>query len=168
MRSILLFFCILVSFAAVRSGVLAQTRAGEHGAAGREVEKQKEGDWADNRWSQTDVGRFLASNLEISGAKIAKGLTIKVGSKNEGSVCYDTAACVLRGGWLGGFIRFDPARFGLISAPRLSGEIIFSLPKGPGWPGESVRYGGLHPRGDRVVLEYRVGEMTVLDSPWLE
>jgi hypothetical protein len=142
--------------------------AGEHGAAGREVGNQKEGDWTDSRWSQTDVGQFLASNLEVSGAKIAKALTIKVGAGNEGSVCYDTAACALRAGWLGGFLRFDPSRFGLIAAPRITGEIIFSLPAGPGWLGESVRHHGFHPRGKRVVLEYRIGDMRVLDSSWLE
>src|SRR5260221_14288936 len=48
--------------------------------------KQNERDWVDNRWSKTDVGPFLASNLELPGGRIAKGLTIKVGEHDEGAV----------------------------------------------------------------------------------
>src|SRR5205085_2636504 len=129
---------------------------------------QVERDWVDNRWSRTDVGQFLASNLEIPGARIAKGLSIKIGEQDEAAVCFDTASCTLRAGWVGGFLRFDPARFGLIRAPKIAGEIAFTAASGPGWLESSNHYVGLHLHGRRVVLEYTVNEMRVLDSPWLE
>ncbi|HKX63558.1 MAG TPA: hypothetical protein VJS65_17000, partial [Verrucomicrobiae bacterium] len=59
-------------------------------------EAQKESDWVDARWNQTEVGPFLASSLSIAGAPIAKGLSIKIGDTAEGTVCYDTASAAWR------------------------------------------------------------------------
>src|SRR5829696_8967172 len=64
--------------------------SGEHKSAGKEVERQAEGDWADARWNQTDVGPFLASNFQTPGGSIAKGLSIRIGDKAQAAVCYDT------------------------------------------------------------------------------
>jgi hypothetical protein len=144
-----------------------QTDSGQPVTAEGNPSLQVERDWVDNRWSRTDAGQFIASNIELSGGRIAKGLSIKIGN-DEGAICFDTASCTLRAGWLGGFLRFSPARFGLIQAPRIAGEIMFATPNGPGWIGTSNRYTGLHLNGKRTVLEYTVDEMRVLDSPWLE
>jgi hypothetical protein len=160
--------CVLLSLWASAGAVRSQSPPGQHRSAGRDIESQQESDWQDNRWSRTEIGPFLASNLDLPGWKVAKGLSIKVGASEEGTVCYDTAAGMLRAGWLGGFLKLDPRRFGLISAPRLDGQITFTAPAGDGWGGRSVRYRGLHLRGPRVVLEYQAGAMRVLDSPWLE
>jgi len=146
----------------------AQTPAGQHGAAGRDIESQKESDWQDNRWSRTEIGPFLASNLDLPGGKVAKGLSIKVGANEEGTVCYDTASCILRAGWVGGFVKLDPGRFGLINAPRVDGRLVFSVPPGDLWGGRTGRYRGLYLRGPRTILEYQAGDMRVLEAPWLE
>src|SRR5262245_37610139 len=98
-----LALCLIV----VAGPSFAQTPSGQHAAAGRVIEAQKEADWVDNRWSRTEVGRFLASNLDLPGGKVAKALTIRVGPAEEGSVCYDTATCTLRAGWRDGFLKFD-------------------------------------------------------------
>src|ERR1043166_1285822 len=74
--------------------------------------RQSERDWVDSRWSKTDVGPFLASTLDLPGGRIAKGLSIKVGEHDEGTVAFDTGACTLRAGWIGGFLQFNGARFG--------------------------------------------------------
>ena len=114
------------------------------------------------------MGQFLASNLELSDSRAAKGLSLKIGGKGEASVCYDTAACALREGWTGGFLEFDPSRFGLIRAPKMAGVTAFTGGTGLGWEGVSNRYSGLHLHGERVVLEYRLEGVRVLESPWLE
>jgi hypothetical protein len=152
---------------AARSAVV-QAALGQPATPDLDPSLQVERDWVDNRWSRTDVGQFLASNLELAGGRIAKGLSIKIGSNDEGAICFDTGSCTLRAGWLGGFLRFSPARFGLIQAPRAAGEFVFSNPNGLGWLGTSNHYAGLHLNGKRTVLEYTVDEIRVLDSPWLE
>jgi len=146
----------------------AQPKPGEHATAGREVGSQKEGDWVDNRWNRADVGQFLSSILDVPGGSRAPRLSIKVGANDGGAVCYEPGTGTFRAGWLGGFLKFDPARFGLIAPPRISGDVMFSLAATQAWAGATVSYRGLHPRGQRVVLEYSVGDMRVLDSPWLE
>ena len=146
----------------------APTTAGQPPASGREPGTQGEKDWVDNRWSRTDVGPFLASNLDTPGANIAKGLSIKVGANAEASVAYDTAACAWRAGWTGGFLKFDAGRFGLIGAPKIGGTVSFAGGKDAGWQGVNARYSGLHLNGNRVVLKYTLDDVRVLESPWFE
>ena len=134
----------------------------------RDVGSQNEKDWIDNRWSRTEVGPFLASLVETPDGTVAKGLSIKVGDQDEGTVCFDTGNLSWRAAWTGGFLRFDAARFGLIKVPKIDGAVALSMAAGPGWLGSSNRYSGLHLHGKRVVLDYTVGDMRVLDSPWLE
>ena len=133
-----------------------------------EPEKQKETDWVDARWSQTDLGNFHASSLPLPNGKVAKGLSVRVGARGEGAVVYDTASGTLRGGWSDGFLKFSGARFGLIEAPRPGGPVQFVSPAAPAWGGQVVKWRGLHVNGARVVLEYNVGDTRVQESPWFE
>ena len=146
----------------------ASSPPGEHRAAGRDVDSQGERDWIDNRWSRTEVGQFLASLVDAPGGVVAKGLSIKVGERDEGTVCFDTANLSWRAAWTGGFLKFDAARFGLIKTPKVDGTVAFRTGAGPAWLGTSNRFVGLHLNGKRVVLEYTVDGVRVLDSPWLE
>ena len=130
--------------------------------------RQSEKDWVDNRWSKSDVGQFLSSNIDAPESRVAKGLSIKVGDHDEGAVCFDTGSCSFRAGWLGGFLSFSGARFGLTVAPKIDGVVAFDSPAGPGWVGNTNHYSGLHLNGKRVVLEYTVGDSSILDSPWFE
>lgn len=140
--------------------------AGTPGIAGREPGDQAERDWIDNRWSRTEVGQFLASSLRVPSGTVAKALTIRVGEHDEASVCYDTANLNVRAGWTGGFLKLDPARFGLINPPKLNGDVQFVAPADAGWIGATGRLSGFHVNGKRVVLECQIGETTVRESPW--
>jgi len=131
-------------------------------------ERQREPDWVDARWNQTDLGNFHASVVPLPGGRIAKGLSVRVGAHGEGAVAYDTATCSLRAGWTGGFLKFAPGRYGLIDAPLLGGPVQFTAPAAPAWGTAAVQWRGLHVSGPRVVLEYKVGETTVKESPWFE
>src|SRR5436190_13275596 len=160
--TILLALCWLTSVA------LAQDPSGQHSSAGKDVEKQAEGDWADSRWNQTVVGRFLASNLKTPGGTIAKGLSIRVGNDGEATVCYDTGKPSLRGAWTGGFLKFDGRRFGLLGAPAAAGEWAFDPSASVGWQNVTARHEALHLGESRVVMDTRVGETLVRESPWFE
>ncbi len=127
--------------------------------------EQKEPQWIDDRWSQTDVGGFLACTLPLPGGAVKKGLAIRVGDKSEATLGYDTAVCNWRAGWTGGFLKFGPARYGLANAPRPDGEMRFVAPAF-GWTGGEVRWKGLHVHGAHVILEYTVGGTRVREQPW--
>ena len=148
----------------------AKSGPGQHAAAGKEVAAQGEKDWVDARWNQTDVGPFLASILKTPTGPIAKALSIRVGEgigTNAATVCYDTKACVFRGGWVGGFLKFSGSRFGLTDAPAPVGEWAF-VAGGAQWEGAVVRHEALRLHGARVVLESRIGGTSVRESPWVE
>lgn len=164
-------FSLLILFAGVSVSEVLRAQPlpfAERNSPESDPSLQTEGDWVDNRWNRTDVGPFLASNLSVPGRQIIKGLSIRIGANYEGTVCFDTLQCAFYSGWSGGFLEFAPARFGLINPPRIKGKITFSIPSGIRWNSERIRYSGLRVHGERVVLEYALDSVRVLDAPWLE
>src|SRR6266852_8827298 len=150
---------------------LSDNRADRPSATERaalDPENQVEKHWVDGRWNQTDIGPFLASTLFTPNGPVAKGLSIRVGEYGEAAVCYDTGQGTMRAGWTGGFLEFDPARFGLIRAPRIAGQLKFLGPAESAPARSSVHYEGLHLSGKRVVLSWRIGETLLRESPWFE
>ncbi len=156
--------CATAPFAPAQS----PTKSGEHAAAGKEVAEQQENDWIDGRWNQTDVGPFLAAYLKTPGGSVAKGLSIRVGDHGEAAVSYDTGEPSLRAAWVGGFLKFDQARFGLVRPPSAAGDWVFTTSSNAGWQGASAHHEALHLNGVRVVLNTRVGETLVRETPWFE
>ena len=154
----------------LRDGLAARpTPAGEPAISGREPASQGEKDWVDNRWQDTDVGPFLASNLRLpDGSVIAKALTIRVGEHGEGAVVYDTETCTLRGAWTGGFLKFDAGRFGLIGMPKLDGNTVLDVKTSQSTKLMRRRLKGIHLQGERVVLHYAWGGDKTLECPSLE
>ncbi len=143
---------------------LAPVARAQSTPTGKVPDTQKESDWVDGRWNQTDLGRFHSSVLPLSNGVIAKGLSVRVGEK--ATVVYDTETATLRGGWTGGFLKFRPGRYGLIDSPLPDGEVAFISQPAPSWGELPVRWGGLRTHGDRVVLDYTVDEVQVSESPW--
>ena len=159
----------------------------------QEIAFQNDSQWEDNRWQQMEVGPFLAATVDTHGGKTLKGLTIRVGDRQQATVCFDTARLRLSAAWTGGFLEFDGRRFGVIRHPKAAGELIFQTPRVAGWangqrfeptvaeftlPGENPKqsvvhlpkdwaaWRGFHTHDDRVVLSYTVGQTGVLESPW--
>lgn len=133
---------------------------------GKTPNTQKESDWVDARWNQTDLGAFHASVLPLSNGSVAKGLSVRVGM--NASVVYDTETATLRGGWTGGFLKFDAGRYGLIGSPSPAGGLAFISPPSPSWGTLPVRWSGLRTQGARVVLDYTVDGLQISESPWHE
>ena len=147
--------------------------------------RQTESDWVDDRWSKTDIGQFLCATIDIPRRRTFKGIAIKVGDQDEGTVCFDTELLQCSAGWTGGFLELSPTRYGLMNAPKPRGEVQFTTTAAPGWarrgsfddprerhlgplPRDWARHGGLYLSGKRVVLRYSVGTNTVWESPWIE
>ncbi|HAB16639.1 MAG TPA: hypothetical protein DCE44_09330 [Verrucomicrobiales bacterium] len=150
----------------------ANPSAGSPKISGQEPGTQAEKDWEDNRWQETDVGPFLASNLRLpDGSTLAKGLSIKLGRNQRAAVAYDTAQGTVRAFWTGDFLKFDPARFGLISPPKPGGPIEFTaidaISKEP-LKTSNYQFRGIHRTASGTVLDYRLGDADVLEAPALE
>ncbi|RCS54279.1 hypothetical protein DTL42_03800 [Bremerella cremea] len=127
-----------------------------------------ENDSVDNRWNEMEVGRFLASTIPLpEHPPICKALSISLGESEQAHVVYDTQTLSLRAGWTGDFLKFNPARFGLISSPAMAGKIEFVSAEPQGWQ-QPVAWQGYYQHGDALVLSYRVGDRQVLELPSLE
>ena len=151
--------------------------------------KWTEQDSVDNRVQAMDVGRFYSATIWTPQEMTLKGIAVRIGEKSEASILFDTELLRVVCGWSGDgkFLEFNPARYGIISPPKIGAEPAFHSPRQPGWsrdgefrdprpkpfgplPREWAKYRGLHLHGDRVVFEYTVGpkQIIVLESPWIE
>jgi len=150
-----------------------------------------EADSRDDRFGKVEFGPFFSGSVTGPGGPVYKGIVVRVGAARQASVCYDTELLRVSAGWKG-FVRFDPARFGIIVPPRVDGDTVFTTSRFPGvslgerfdnfreahpygpLPKDTAHYSGLTRSGDRVVLEYTVGPpgtptgTTVRESPWWE
>jgi sugar phosphate isomerase/epimerase/cytochrome c2 len=153
-----------------------------------------EADSRDDRFGQVDFGTFFSGSITGAGGPVYKGIVVRIGDQREASVCYDTELLRVAAGW-NGFLKFDPARFGIIVPPRVDGEPTFTTQRFPGvslqeqfanfreanpygpLPKDVAHYEGLYRHGSRVVLKYTVGvngesrdssATTILESPWIE
>jgi hypothetical protein len=124
--------------------------------------KQGEKDWADARWNKVDVGPFMSSSLALPGAIVARSIAVRLGA--DRAACFDAKSLSVRAVWSGGFVKFGPARFGLIETPVPAGAPTVLLGDGPAWGDSRVRYRGFHLHGVRVVFEYEVDGARVLDA----
>ena len=136
--------------------------------ASKEPVQQVEKDWEDSRWQKTHIGRFLASTLPSPNGMIPKGLSVKVGDQDPATVAYDTAAPNLRIAWTGDFLKFPTARFSINGEPKPAGPIQWIAPASNAWHGASTHYDGLRLNGNRVVLQYHVGDTAIAETPWVE
>ncbi|MDC0934971.1 c-type cytochrome [Pirellulales bacterium] len=130
-----------------------------------------EDDSRDARWNNMDTGPFMTSALDVptaegASAVVNKALSIRLGDQQHAAICFDLERMTVRCGWTGGFLKYDPTRFGLISRPTIAGKNVFTAPDGQGWGKDNVEYRGLHLRGSRVVISYAVNGTGVLESYW--
>lgn len=138
-------------------------QGGKYGHWGNEGED----DWVDDRWNKMDPGLFLCSSLQTATGVALKSIAISIGENRDAGVCFDSGQINFREGWISGFIRKSPKRFGIIEMPRIKGRTVFTSWDGPAWGDAPTRYRGLFVHGPRVVLSYDVGGVPVLDAPWL-
>ncbi len=147
------------------------------------VAEQVEGDWTDGRWNQVDVGPFMSADIHTPQGRTLKGIAIKVGDESQATVCFNTELLGYSAAWAGGFLEFDPRRYGLIGGPKPKGLTLFANGITPGWahdgklddrqprklgplPRNRAKYRGLYRHGKRVALSYTVGETAVIETPW--
>ncbi|HEX4146379.1 MAG TPA: ThuA domain-containing protein [Pirellulales bacterium] len=140
----------------------------------------------DDRWQRTDTGRFFSATIRGPSQTTTKAIAIRVGGDKQAAWMFDTDLLRFSSAWSGRFLQINPRRFGLIGMPAVAGTERFQTPAVPGWAGEDgfddprqpkplgplprawAHYRGLYRNGARVTLSYTVGDVEILDSPWLE
>lgn len=131
-----------------------------------------ENDSVDGRWNKTNVGPFLAHNLFLHQLPpVRKALSMRVGEEQEATVCFDTENLQWRAAWSGGFLKFNPARYGLIAAPQLVGDLTFAVKNQPGWtiPGSAeaarLQFRAMSQQSQQLAIEYTVDDIRIRERP---
>ncbi|MBD3673819.1 MAG: heme-binding domain-containing protein, partial [Planctomycetaceae bacterium] len=127
---------------------------------------QKEQDWADDRWNETDLGNLQCGIFRGAGVAVTRGICLRIGENRELSVCFNPDTLTYDAVWKNGFVKFSAVRHGFINGLLMDGEMISKRVGSP--PNGPIKYHGYYRHGDRVVFAYRIGETEYLDSPWVE
>lgn len=127
---------------------------------------QNEAVWKDGRWNDADLGNVLAGVFQGPNGSIPKGVCVRLGDKEEMSVCFNPETLCYEAAWQGGFLKFSDIRHGFMDGLLPNGKM---LPKPPGdKPTQPFVYHGFYRSGKRVIFAYRLGETEMLDAPWVE
>jgi putative heme-binding domain-containing protein len=127
---------------------------------------QNEQTWADGRWNQTDLGSVLSGVFRGAGATVPKGVCVRLGDRGELAACFNPETLCYDAVWSGPFVKFSATRHGLMDGLIMSGT---ALPKPAGaQPDKPFIYHGFYRHGERVIFAYRIGDVELLDAPWVE
>jgi putative heme-binding domain-containing protein len=148
---------------------------------------QNEDTWADDRWNKAILGSVMCGVLHAPNIVVPKGVCVRIGDHGEMAVCFNPETLCYEVLWRDGFVKFSSVRHGFMDGLILDGKILprpeglgdMDLPTIPG-PGQTERrrsprkpeqpfqYHGFYRHGNRVIFAYRLGNVEMLDSPWVE
>ena len=127
---------------------------------------QSDANWMDLRWNATDLGNVLSGVFRGAGVTVPKGVCVRLGDRGELSACFNPMTLCYEAVWSGGFVRFSAVRHGLMEGLILDGT---PLPRPEGkTPEKPFVYHGFYRHGNRIVFAYRIGDVELLDAPWVE
>jgi putative heme-binding domain-containing protein len=127
---------------------------------------QSDANWMDTRWNATDLGNLLSGVFRGAGVIVPKGVCIRLGDRGELSACFNPMTLCYEALWSGGFVRFSATRHGLMDGLILDGTPL-PRPEGKA-PEKPFTYHGFYRHGNRIVFAYRIGDVELLDAPWVE
>jgi len=127
---------------------------------------QNEETWKDGRWNASDLGTVLSGVFRGAGVTVPKGVCIRLGDQGELAACFNPETLCYEALWQGGFVKFSEVRHGFMEGLILNGT---PLPRPEGKiPEKAFQYHGFYRYGKRVVFSYRIGDVEMLDAPWVD
>ncbi|QDU92679.1 DUF6797 domain-containing protein [Lignipirellula cremea] len=127
---------------------------------------QKEGQWADERWNETQLGPVQAGVVHLEGQPdIARGVCVRLGDQGELAACFNPDTLTYDAVWSGGFVRFSGVRHGFVGGLQIAGERQATPPQER--PDKPFVYHGYYRLGTRTVFAYQKNGVEYLDSPWV-
>jgi putative heme-binding domain-containing protein len=128
---------------------------------------QNEQTWANEAWNRTTLGSVQSGVFHGGdGLVVPRGICVQLGEQKELAVCFNPDTATYEATWRDGFLQFSSFRHGFMNGLSPKGKVErlvkHERPAGP------VTYQGLYRYGDRVIFAYKVGEISYLDSPWVE
>lgn len=122
--------------------------------------------WKDNRWNLTDLGTLQGGVFRSGNLVVARAVCVRVGDGGEMALCFNPDTLQVEALWKGGFVRFTDRRHGFMEGLTSSRAL---LPKPPAIEvKQPFAYRGFYRVGKRVVFSYKLGEVEMLDAPWVQ
>jgi len=141
--------------------------AGLHGHWGL----HSENDGEDGRWNNIEMGPVWRQSVRYEQLNFGKGVSAHLGEAGSMGISFDPLSLSYRCVWEGGFINFDPWRWGTSRNALPDGDMWFTdNDPSLAWTVESKEanytYHGYYRFEDRIIFSYEVNGKQVLDSPW--
>jgi putative heme-binding domain-containing protein len=122
--------------------------------------------WKDGRWNQTDLGSLQCGVFRAGNRTVPRAVCVRLGEHGELAACFNPDNLQIEAVWKDGFVRFTDHRFGFMDGIRPAGTMLPVPPASP--PEKPFVYHGFYRHGKRTVFAYRVGDVEMLDAPWVE
>jgi putative heme-binding domain-containing protein len=127
---------------------------------------QNDNVWIDDRWNQTDLGSLQCGIFRHGPLTVPRAVCVRLGEGGEMAACFNPANLQIEAVWKGGFVRFSDRRFGFMDGIRPAGTMLPAPPAAP--PKQPFVYHGFYRHGKRTIFAYRLGDVEMLDAPWVE
>jgi putative heme-binding domain-containing protein len=127
---------------------------------------QNENVWRDGRWNQTDLGSLQCGVFRAGKVMVPRGVCVRLGENGEMAACFNPDKLQIDALWKGGFVRFTDHRYGFMDGIRPVGQML-PAPEKNRVPRPFV-YRGFYRHGLRTIFAYRIGDVEILDAPWVE
>lgn len=125
---------------------------------------QNEDTWRDDRWNAANLSSVLSGVFRAPDCLVPKGICVRLGDHGELATCFNPETLTYDALWRGGFLKFSAVRHGFLDALTPAGEML-PQPTGQRLTQPFV-YHGFYRLGNRIVFEYRLGDVEMLDAPW--
>jgi putative heme-binding domain-containing protein len=133
---------------------------------------QNESSWKDDRWNLTDLGSLQCGVFRGAGVTVPRGVCVRLGDRGEMAACFNPDTLNYEMIWQGGFVKFSDVRHGFMDGLIMDGQAVSISPgvkvQGTVKPGQPFTYRGFYRHGKRVVFVYKIGDVEMLDAPWVE
>jgi sugar phosphate isomerase/epimerase len=141
-----------------------------------------EDDWRDGRWQDTIKGPIVSHSFLIDGHPMGAKLTA-VFLTDKTTLVFDTKDCGFTAALADSQMRVNPARFGLLSKPKIEGKVVWHVPARKTWmkkdpeavnPSEyvpiepkEIDYQRLNLCGNETVFHYKVAGVEIAEHATL-
>jgi putative heme-binding domain-containing protein len=122
--------------------------------------------WKDDRWNQTDLGSMQCGVFRTGKLTIPRAVCVRLGEDGEMAACFNPDTLQIDALWKGGFVRFTDHRFGFMDGIKPVGAML-NVPAIT-QPTQPFVYRGFYRHGKRVIFSYRLGDVEMLDAPWVK
>lgn len=127
---------------------------------------QNDAAWRDNRWNQTDLGSLQCGVFRDGKVTVPRGVCVRLGDDGELAACFNPATLQIEALWKGGFVKLSDRRMGFMDGLAPVGTSL-NVPAAVKVTQPFV-YRGFYRHGKRVVFAYRLGDVDMLDAPWVK